>query len=45
MLVALYEQLVVQSIVSDLSTGDSLVILDITESIKIAPTRRRKERV
>ena len=44
MMVALYEQLMVQSIVSDLSTGDSLVVLDITESMKTALTRRCKEK-
>ena len=44
MLVALYEQLMVQSIVSDLSTGDCLVVLDIAESMETALTRRCKEK-
>lgn len=44
MLVALYEQLMVRSIISNLSMGDSLVVLDITESMKTALTRRCKEK-
>ena len=44
MLVALFEQLLVQSVISDLSIGDTLVVLDITESMKTALTRRCREK-
>ena len=44
MLVALYEQLMVQSVITDLSMGDTLVVLDVTESMKTALTRRCREK-
>lgn len=40
MLVALYEQLMIQSIILNLSAGDTLAVLDATESMKIALSRR-----
>ena len=44
MLIALYEQLMVQSIVSDMSTANTLVVLDCTESMSSALLRRCSEK-
>ena len=44
MLVVLYEQLMAQSMISSLSMGDTLVVLDITDSMKAALTRRCREK-
>ena len=44
MLIALYEQLMVQGVISNLSMGDTLVVLDITESMETALTRRYREK-
>ena len=44
MLIALYEQLLVQSILRDLSLNDSLVVLDVAESMRGALNRRCGEK-
>ncbi|KAL8974897.1 MAG: hypothetical protein Q9197_000866 [Variospora fuerteventurae] len=43
-LVALYEQLLAQTILSSLHSGDNLVVLDVTESMRIALARRCGEK-
>lgn len=43
-LVALYEQLMAQTIVSGLVSGDTLVVLDASKSLALALTRRSAER-
>ena len=44
MLIALYEQLMVQSIMSNLSTSDTVVVLDFAESMRTALARRCGEK-
>ena len=44
MLIVLYEQLLAQNMISGLSMGDTLVVLDITDSMKAALTRRCREK-
>ena len=44
MLVVLYEQLMAQSMISSLSMGDTLVVLDITDSMNAVLTRRCREK-
>ncbi|KAL8743938.1 MAG: hypothetical protein Q9184_008055, partial [Pyrenodesmia sp. 2 TL-2023] len=44
MLVVLYEQLLVQTILSGLYSGDHLVVLDVTESMRTALVRRCGEK-
>ena len=44
MLVALYEQLLVQSILRDLCPNDTLVVLDVAESMRGALNRRCREK-
>ncbi|KAL8726974.1 MAG: hypothetical protein Q9166_006337 [cf. Caloplaca sp. 2 TL-2023] len=43
-LIALYEQLLVQSMLSDLSSNDTIVVLDVAESMRAALTRRCGEK-